>query len=586
MAGFLIILAILIWIVIADKKRRKAKLQKLTEEYVRQQADQEVTNRYPKSEAPLKRETPANTISIQAQSKLGHMGREKAEPITTDDFIVEVSKEFDLRSIHQAPQTPPQNSSHTQVHPQHQTYSNNLQISIQTGVQYDFDEYKLGKRYKDKLSLSAQEVGLLNKFYHHQNVFTSIEGCCIEIMKLYLATIKKTNNKLKKADSSIAKEVKSMQEIARQDPANNSQYYDYQYVIDRVEDDAYLTIFKRAEIQIREAWSHKRKIGGEYPLYSTLSDTFNAKIGKYVDESIEELKQTIGIPDRETEIELNAQNVNRWKEQLERINYAFKISDRGLEQGQEYAQSIHKLATLNVKNVQQENIYYDASRFMAAYYPAESLKLFIHYINIDLNSSKFDNKPFTKTIQKSLFKSIQELHSFEVAVSEFIKSKDLQAALKAVSTIYEPARKRISLDKALISKVQEKDQDTVELLNEYLEDEYEDDQVHIKMEEVSAEEVKLDIQKKGQDKPPTLYSQDLTLSSIQIQTLQHFEKNELTIVKPELDIFCRENGYMAGQVINSINETCFDLIDDNLIEDLEGTFTITEEYYSKIKCND
>ena len=61
----------------------------------------------------------------------------------------------------------------------------------------------------------------------------------------------------------------------------------------------------------------------------------------------------------------------------------------------------------------------------------------------DLKSVTFDNKQLTKTIQKSLFKTNEQLHDFEIIVSELINDKNLDKALKNVHKVYEIKRKII-----------------------------------------------------------------------------------------------------------------------------------------------
>src|SRR5690606_33180252 len=54
---------------------------------------------------------------------------------------------------------------------------------------YDYDYWRLGSKYKTKLNLNDEEINLLNKLWYPSNNFCSIEFCCLEVLKLYIAVI-------------------------------------------------------------------------------------------------------------------------------------------------------------------------------------------------------------------------------------------------------------------------------------------------------------------------------------------------------------------------------------------------------------
>ena len=190
---------------------------------------------------------------------------------------------------------------------------------------YDPDAYKLGKQYKDKLDLNKQEVAWLNKFWNPSNVFISIEGCCIATIKQYLLILKNLNKKLKPEETSIAKEVDYFKEKIfeiKEIADSYWGYYDKSYMKQRVESEIYLTVFKRVENSVREIYGHKRKVGNN-PSYE-FEGEFENRIGRHVDELVEKYKGEIVHPDIETQIELNAQNVNRWKSEFNGLKDSFQ----------------------------------------------------------------------------------------------------------------------------------------------------------------------------------------------------------------------------------------------------------------------
>lgn len=124
--------------------------------------------------------------------------------------------------------------------------------------------------------------------------------------------------------------------------------------------------------------------------------------------------------------------------------------------------------------------------------------MYIYYLYHDLKSATFDNKKLTKTIQKSLFKTNEQLHNFEIIIGELIKDKNLEKALRDVSKIYTVKRKKIQLNADLIKEVQQQHSGTVELLNEFLQDEYEDEATKIKTLEINDDEIRIEITQKNE----------------------------------------------------------------------------------------
>jgi len=115
---------------------------------------------------------------------------------------------------------------------------------------------------------------------------------------------------------------------------------------------------------------------------------------------VDEFRGEIVHPDNETQIELNAQNVNRWKTGFNEVKDSFQKNEIN-----KFIYGVIALEETNQKNPNIENIFFEASKFIAKYDKVQSLKYYAKYIYYDLKSVKFDNKELTKTVQKSLFKS-------------------------------------------------------------------------------------------------------------------------------------------------------------------------------------
>lgn len=440
---------------------------------------------------------------------------------------------------------------------------------------YDPDAYKLGKQYKEKLGLNKLEVAWLNKFWNPSNVFTSIDGCCIAIIKQYLSIIKELNKILKEKNTSIAKEVDYFKEIILDEKGVSDSewgYYGKTHLQQRAESDIYLTIFKRVENSVRESFGHKRKVG-DLPYYN-FKDEFERRIGFIINVLVIELKDNIEKPDITTQIELNAQNVNRWKNEFFELKMSFQKDEIS-----RFIEGIILLEETNQKNPNIESVFYEASTFISECDKVQALKYYAKYIYYDLKSKKFDNKQLTKTIQKSLFRSEEQLNEYRNIIEDLIKSANIEKALDEIPKIYIPKRKRIVLDETEIKSVEQKHIKTVELLNEYLDDEKEENTETIQDNFTNEDEISF----KAVSTNNSLYNSDLNINDIQEQLIQKIAENSFIIHQNEVEEFAMQNGVFKNQLVDSINDICSELLEGEvLIEEDEENYIIEESYYNEI----
>jgi len=442
----------------------------------------------------------------------------------------------------------------------------------------DYDYWRLGSKYKNKLKLNDEEVKLLNKLWYPSNNFCSVEYCCIEILKLYLSVITELKTNYVKEGITIDAQFSAVADvIARKHFKYRNGSQNYKYCIETTTNEFYSHIFKHCENAVREYYGHKRKINTDtYYTTPEAKTEFDTKIISKVSELLPALISNVTLPDETTEIELYSQNTNRWKIKFEELTANYN------DKPKEFINSIKTLGKLNNKNPSIENIFFEASKFIAKYDKESALGLYVHYLYHDLKSATFDNKKLTKTIQKSLFKTNEQLHDFEIIVSELIKDKNLDNALKSVSKVYEIKRKKIQLNTASIKEVQQQHSGTVELLNEYLKDVFEDENNSIKSQEISNEEIKIEITQKSDDISHSAFVGDLNFTVIHISALELFSKSNFSVPQSELEQFAKSKGIFKNQLIESINENCYEFLDDVLIEEEEDYYTINTNYFQRI----
>ncbi len=428
---------------------------------------------------------------------------------------------------------------------------------------YDQDYYKLGSTLKKKMKLSNDEVKLLNKLWYPRNNFCSIEFCCIQVAKIYLLTIDRLSQKFE--NNNVEDEFSRLAKIIATKRFNYStSSYELVYNIEPIINEIYLNIFKKCENLVREKYDHKRKINTDLNNAMISSkEALKINVLDKVDIILVDLYSEIQIPDLATEIELNFQNSTRWKNRFETLksNYSDQLKFRD---------DVLNLGELNKKNPSIENIFYQASKFMVARDKEISLELYLHYIYQDILSVTFDNKKLTKTIQKSLFSNEQQLMEFEKIVNDLIKDKNLKSALDKVRLIYKTKRKMIELNQNQIAEVQKQHSGTVELLNEYLEDEGSE---HVN---------ELNIEKSTPIINNPLINESIKLTENQISLLEIFKKNNLRVRQSDVDIFAKSKNIFRNYLIDSINEVCFEKLDDILIEEIDEFYVINEDHFKII----
>ncbi len=448
----------------------------------------------------------------------------------------------------------------------------------------DYDYWKIGTKYKTKLKLNEEEVKLLNKIWQPSNNFCSVEFCWVEMLKLYISVINALETKYLTEGTSIEVQFSSVADIiAKKHFKYKKGSQNYNYCIETTTNEFYALILKHCENAVREYCGHKRKISTDI-IYTIpeVKAAFETKIIAKILDLLPVFIANITPPDEATDIELYVQNPQRWKIKFEELTTNYK------DKPKEFMDSIIALGKLNNNNTSIENIFFEASKFIAHYDKETALTLYMHYLFHDLKSATFANKQLTKTIQKSFFKTKEQLHDFEVIVSELIKNKNLDKALKSVAQICEIKRKKIQLDTASIKEVQQQHSGTVELLNEYLKDDFEDENNAIPSQELNNEEVQIPITQipitqKGDGVSNSVFISDITFTPIHLSALELFAKSNFSILQSEVEQFAKSKGIFKNQLIESINETCYAFLDDVLIEEEEEDYyTINTNYFQSI----
>jgi hypothetical protein len=441
------------------------------------------------------------------------------------------------------------------------------------------DYWKTGTKYKTKLQLNEKEVAVLDRLSYLNNNFTNIEFCFMEAIRVFLSALEELSDKNAAEGYTYDIVIAQVADVVLQKQFRYKYgTHNYMYGMESVSTELYANIFKRCENTVREHYGHKRKVNIDISYTAAIvKEAFETRIAQPLASILPGLVQIIKAPDEATEIELFAQNTARWKINFESLTEAYKPGS-----GVAFTESILALGKLNAKNPSVENIFFEASKFIAKTDKQQALVLYIYYLHHDLNSETFDNKQLTKTIQKNLFTTTEQLQDFEQVVSSFVQEKDIEKAIAAVSTLYAPKRKKIALDAKSIKEAEKLHSGTVELLNEYLQDDFEDQANVIKTTALGSDEIKMEIIPKNETQQFSLFLDSLSFTPVQSGLLELFAKSNFSIEQGTVSNFAKSNGVFAGQLIESINDTCYESLDDILIEEEDEMNIINPEYYQRL----
>ncbi len=447
-------------------------------------------------------------------------------------------------------------------------------IAVQNTISSTYSSYydenwKLGNKYRDKLNLSDAEVTSLNKFWDPSNSFLSVEQCCIAVIKLYLLGLDHLLLQFTVNGNDFYKEFKK---FTTQNQSLRGEYTSVQTFKEQMETYVHLTFFRRAESAVREAYKHKRKINTAFSLYN-LSAGFERRFGDVWNSIMGANKESILATDHPTEVQLNRMNVTRWKFFFEDITAT--ITNENTEVS---ALRIDGLAEQNNENPAVENIYFEACKLFAKQDKIVAVRFYLKYVYADLQSDKTDSRQLGKTIQKNLFLIDEQLRDFEAIVNGLVKDKNLEAALLRVPDIYGKKRKKIHLDLASVEQAKTQHQNTVDKLSQWLQEE--DDNYTEPDETVELKIAKPDTVKQVTD--TDIFTATVLLSDQQKDLLLLFSKNKFQLEEEALNSYARSKSLFKNQLMESINDCCYEELDDLLIEETSGGYMINEFYYNKI----
>jgi hypothetical protein len=465
-----------------------------------------------------------------------------------------------------------------------------------TGYHSYYADRRLGAAFKDKLKLSKEEVEFLNNISYYSNPFFGVEFISLEIVKLFLATVKELKEKYKKERKNIDEVVNEVSEVITRKHFNfRTGSQNFQMSMRQTPQEIYKTILTMADNAIRERYNYKKRltITSYKPIPQVELET---KILNKAEKLLSELVLTVKPLSSEADKQLFNTDTQRWKIKYEELKTDLEKKTISSE---EFLKEFVALSLLNENNlVSHRNMFFDAAKYMTFQDKETAICLYIYYLFYNMGvETKI--KTLTKKEQKELFQNKEQETKFEEIKNQLLKDTQLKAALEKVSSIYYVERKKIKLDIASIKEVQQSHSETVEILNEYLKDEKEQEKPKKEIKKEVKTEVKKEIPKiktkketqkstkKAETKNETKtqsttnYLPSLQLTDLQKTVLDYFAKNNFSISQQAFEKIATQNGTFKNQLLESINEKCYEILDDVLIEE-EENYTIYQVYYQKL----
>lgn len=422
--------------------------------------------------------------------------------------------------------------------------------------------------YFEELNLSLIEFKLLHLFTLRQNTFTDIEGTIKQIIRVFTGLIREFN-KVKETDNPSIEEV-----LHTLGDAGVKQRYNFRRGSKAYKESLVIELKKLvsclariSENGVRDVYKHTRKLSIEWDIQSEpLQKQFLNDLIKPAESLTKSIAPTLVLPPtKKMELVLNKQNTARWR------FYYNEILSKNLHNPSLFYKEIVELGKENKHNPSVERIFYTASKDIAKTDKTIALSLYIIYIYHDLKSDVFDNRKMTKTMKKLLFNTDEQLQSFKAILEELIQDHNLTKALTTISEFYSSKRKRVSIDKESIVSLRQDFKETVNLLNEYLEDE--DFSTDSKTQSNS-----VPIKTSSKDNE---YIEELRLDQKDVLLLDFFVSNQLVVKESQLNDFAQKMNLFSTSLIDNLNEKCYEYLDDVLIEE-EENFVIYEDNYKSI----
>lgn len=424
--------------------------------------------------------------------------------------------------------------------------------------------------YEHKMKLSKEEVGLLEPIYLSSGAFMNIDFICRQFIRLYIEMVKSLKLTYSQSNTNTKKEFEVLLDlIAHKVNRYHLNSPNYKYVMSH-DSMIYAYIQRYAESNLRAYYGYNRKLNVEsYLDHPEVKAALQEKIISNLEPKLPELYARLEPIDETNESELNAISPSRWRNHIESAINSYIAEDPG---------PIETLVRLNQKNASRDVMLFEISRQLIPIDKSASLDYYFRHIVEAKNEGKVWKLP-TAAMNKQLFKKPEESDRFYSFLNKYIQTPDPESAQEFAQSFFQIVRKKIKLDTVTIQKAEAMDTWTSERLSLYLSEDNDHTAAITIPEEINLRtpsKSKMDTKMIEADKTAIL------LPEAAIILLAAFKENNFEMSISEANRICKINGLMAGTLVNTINEACYDLLDENLIEKEITNYRIQREYFNQI----
>ena len=430
----------------------------------------------------------------------------------------------------------------------------------------------LGSRYREVMGLTKRQASALDKVLHRYNHFNSIEFCLVETIKFFCATLDELNKLFQKKKTTIEEVFTDFSESLSKKrkslfPYINASAEDIWMLM---EIELYTLLFDHCENRVRSTYKYGYHLQ-VYPTFNmvTVLQSYDKLLASKYDAIFDTLVVTIAPPDAAAISELSRQSPFYLKSQLKELVKTYKQSP------EDCIRRIIKLGEINHKNPMVKEFYYAAFSFAAGKDKRAALSFYLYFTWHDLYISRPEYLSLDPKQQAKLFKNEDESEAFTTILTGLRQNNNINEAFHALENMFTPKRRKIELDSEAIETIRHQHVDTVDVLTRYLEE----DAANL---DATPADKNNKAKQRAQSPPSSLYLTSLKLNPLQEELLAFFSTKRFAVTSSELEEFCRKRSVFPGQLVESINAACFDLLDDLLIEQDDQQYKIETQYYNMI----
>jgi hypothetical protein len=455
--------------------------------------------------------------------------------------------------------------------------------------------YSFATPYEKELGLTKIDTKYLDKIEFSENAFNRISYCKREVIRLFVAAMRNwlenISQKYRVDGSAYIEQFAEL--VAKKEHRYRSGSWNFRDTLRRVEKWLLTRLFQLSENAVRNAYNHGRQLA---PRSSYTNKEVVHRLGE-LDKEMEELiakhLYIIRPTSQEVEMELNGQNKSRWKVAFEQISNSLEADNI-----EAFVAKIMQLHEMNKENTSNSLIFLESAKFLASQeqHRLWALKMYVYYAYCEPKDSKLKTvsvkdkkimlpnadalKFYANYIENQQFRAFSQVDFFKIIDTTF------------AAAIAPPSRKKIIIDHQAVADTKAAHSDTVALLNNILADEEAETtiapaKISPKVETTKVETTKAETTKVKTPKTASTtnhkYKADLGLQEIQIELLELFGANNLSLDSAEIKQLAKVHKTTHNSLIDSINEICFELLDDVLIEeDSTNHYTINSSYFRQI----